>query len=421
MGPINYSAQLINPMGSIKEGMKVGEHMLDQQKQAAMAAQQEEANAAAQAEIASIMGKESPSAADFANLTVKYPHLNKQFEQAWGMMKTEQQQARISQASEVYAAIETGSPEIAQQLLEEQAAAAENSGDHRSAKAAKLMAQMVEMNPAAAKSSVGLRLAAMMGPDKFADTFSKMENSRRAQDLEGANLSATQSKAHKAAVDAKFAESKAAGDLQKQGWDIFKIQNDAAIAKENSKIAAATAQLGRTNNDLKREQMQLKIEEMQVKRDEAVKERAAKVDSARFNMDNMLNTLTRVSQTPMGVVKDATGPISSRLPTLDTDTANFEELVNTIDAQAFLAQIPNMTGLGALSDAEGKKLSAALQNFSLRQGAGRIMENTEEATRLLIKARKNLAAKYGVPDTVPDTPAADPGADEIDAILQKYQ
>ncbi len=421
MGPINYSGQLINPMQGIAQGMQVGNQMNQMAAQKQQAQASEEANAAMQADMGRVLSKENPAAADYAQLTVKYPQFNKQFEQAWGMLKTEQQESRVAQASEVYAALESGSPEIAQQLLEDQARAAENSGDPKSAKAAKLMADMVEMNPGAAKSSVGLRLAAMMGPDKFTETFTKMENSRRAKDLEGATLSTAQSKAHKAAVDAQFAESKAAGDLQKQGWDIFKIQNDAAVAKENSKIAALSAQVNRTNNDLKREQMQLKLEEMKLKRDETVKTKAAEVESARFNFDNMLNTLTRVAQTPMGVVKDATGPISSRMPTLDEDTANFEELVGTIDAQAFLSQIPNMTGMGALSDSEGKKLSAALQNFSLRQSADRIMENTAEATRLINIARKNLAKKYGVPDTVPNTPAAEPTPEELDAILQKYK
>ncbi len=421
MGPINYTGQLLNPMQGIAQGLQVGNKMNEMAAQKQQAQASEEANAAMQADMGAVLSKENPTAADYAKLTVKYPQFNKQFEQAWGMLKTEQQESRVAQASEVYAALESGSPEIAQQLLEEQALAAENSNDPKSAKAAKLMAQMVEMNPGAAKSSVGLRLAAMMGPDKFTDTFTKMENSRRAKDLEGSKLSTAQSKAHKAAVDAQFAESKAAGDLQKQGWDIFKIQNDAKVAKENSKIAALSAQVNRTNNDLKREQMQLRLEEMKLKRDETVKTKAAEVESARFNFDNMLNTLTRVAQTPMGVVKDATGPISSRMPTLDEDTANFEELVGTIDAQAFLSQIPNMTGMGALSDSEGKKLSAALQNFSLRQSADRIMENTAEATRLINIARKNLAKKYGVPDTVPNTPAAEPTPEELDAILQKYQ
>ena len=79
-----------------------------------------------------------------------------------------------------------------------------------------------------------------------------------------------------------------------------------------------------------------------------------------------------------------------------------------------------MKGLGALSDAEGKKLSAALQNFSLRQSPERLMENVREAQRLLLKARENVARRYGVPETVPDTPASQPTPEEINELLQQY-
>lgn len=166
--------------------------------------------------------------------------------------------------------------------------------------------------------------------------------------------------------------------------------------------------------------MELKLEEMKRKRDAAVDQKVAEVESARGNVDNMLNTLDRVMQTPMSVVENATGPIDQFLPTTRQSTADFEELVSTIDAQAFLAQIPQMKGLGALSDAEGKKLSAALQNFSLRQSPERLFENAREAQRLLLKARENISTRYGVPETVPDTPAVETEAEDIEALLRRY-
>ena len=85
-----------------------------------------------------------------------------------------------------------------------------------------------------------------------------------------------------------------------------------------------------------------------------------------------------------------------------------------------MAQIPKMKGTGALSEGEGKKLQASLQNFSLKQSPERLIDNMKEAQRLILKGRSNLAKKYGVPDAVPDTPAAAPSAGEIDALLKKY-
>ena len=85
-----------------------------------------------------------------------------------------------------------------------------------------------------------------------------------------------------------------------------------------------------------------------------------------------------------------------------------------------MAQIPNIKGMGALSDAEGKKLAAALQSFSLRQSPARLMENVREAQRLLLKARENVARQHGVPETIPDTPAVESSPEDVDAILKKY-
>jgi hypothetical protein len=125
-------------------------------------------------------------------------------------------------------------------------------------------------------------------------------------------------------------------------------------------------------------------------------------------------------QTPIGIVEDATGPVESRLPTFDQDTADFESLMENIEAQAFLSQIPNLKGMGALSDAEGKKVTAALQSLNLKQSPKRLMENVREAQRLLMKARENIANRYGVPQTIPDTPAVETSPEDIETLLQKY-
>lgn len=420
MGPIDYTLNVGNPMASAVQGLQIGGNLAAMQQARQDKQAQAEAQRRMNEDIAGILAKGTPSASDYAALTVKYPQFNKQFEQAWGMLNEEQKTNRVAQASEIYAALAAGETDIAQQLLGTQAEAAANAGDEASAKAARVMQEVINVSPEQAQTSFGLRLAAMMGPDKFTETFTKLEADRRARNLEESDLTAAQSKAYKAAVEADFADSNAVADLQKKGWDVIKIQEDAAVARENSRIAVLNAQIKREANDLKREQLEVKLDEMKRKRDETVDGKVAEVESARGNIDNMLNTLDRVMQTPLGIIERATGPISTKTPTLRSSTADFEELVSTIDSQAFLAQIPNMKGLGALSDAEGKKLSAALQNFSLRQSPERLMQNVREAQRLLLKARENVARRYGVPETVPDTPAVEPTPEEINELLQQY-
>jgi hypothetical protein len=98
--------------------------------------------------------------------------------------------------------------------------------------------------------------------------------------------------------------------------------------------------------------------------------------------------------------------VRSRLPTLSQDVSDYEGLLETLGAQAFLAQIPQIKGTGSLSENEGNKLQASLQNLSLKQSPERLQENINEATRLLTKARANIAARSGLSAPPPDVPEA---------------
>lgn len=405
MEPINYNINMGNPFASSLQGFQAGgairaQDIEQQQKQAAMQQQQQ-----LQADLAAITRNPNAGAQDYAELMTKYPQLSEHFKRSWDVLDTDQKQKKIGSASQVYAAINSGRPDIAQDLLATQIEAARNSGNEEEAKATEAILAMVKTSPESAKTTVAITLAAT-DPEKFAETFSKLGAENRALDKAPAELKEANAKAEKAAVDARFAESMAVKDLEKAGWDIKKIQNDIQVSKENSRIAAMNAQIGREANQVKREELQIKRDEAIQKRDDGIRAKTADIESARANIDNFLNTAHRILNTSPGVVESAMGPVSSKMPTLSQDTADFEALIENIDAQAFLAQIPNMKGMGALSDAEGLKVTKALQNFSLKQSPKSLTENVREAQRLLLKARKNLADKYGVPENIPDTPAA---------------
>jgi hypothetical protein len=260
-------------------------------------------------------------------------------------------------------------------------------------------------------------------PEEWGKIAGEMRSAAKAP----AEQSLAEAKAAKAATDAKFAESAAVQDLAKGGWEIQKLANDINISKLNSQIAAMNAATSRQANDiksqgnsLKQQEMQLKLQDKIDKRDAAINEKVSTVQSGRSTIDNFLNTADKVVNTPAGVVSSAAGTISSRLPTVDQDVADFEETLKTLGSQAFLSQVPSMKGLGALTEAEGKKLESSLANLSLRQSPEKLIENVKEAQRLMLKARATLSDRYGVPDVTPDTPAAAPTPTGIDALLQKY-
>lgn len=411
--PIDYASmqKVPDPGQALLEGIQMGQGIRAIKQKRDEEARAEELRKQYAADLNSTLTNPTPQA--FAALSAKYPQQREAFKQSWDMLKEGQRDQEFTAGVQAYGAIQAGRPEEAVLLLDERIAAKKNSG--QDASRLETMRKMLDSNPQYVASHLGLALSSI-DPERW----NKMTSELRAAQKAPAELSEAQSKAAKAAVDAKFAESNAVTDLQKKGWDITKIQEDIKIAKENNRIAALNAATAREGNALKRQEMGLKLQEMKDKRDELVRTKTADIESARSNMDNMLNTADRILKTPMGTVGAAAGPVSSRLPTTSQDTADFEALVETLGSQSFLAQIPNIKGMGALSNTEGEKLQAALQNFSLKQSPERLLENVKEAQRLILKARKNLSTRYGMPDVVPDTPAAAPSGNEIDALLKKY-
>lgn len=357
----------------------------------------------------------NPTTDALVKMMIKYPKLSEHFKSTYGVLSGEQQRNKLNQASQVYAALEAGKNDTAMQTLEEQAAAYRNSGLDNDAKVLDDLRELIKASPETAKTSTGLFLASAMGPDKFAETFTKLGAERRAAGLAPSELKKAEADAEKAAVGAKFAESEAVANLQKAGWDIKKIQNDIEISKINARIAAGNLALSRETNALKREELGLKIQEMRDKRDEVVRDRVASAAEARGTIDNILSTAQMVMNTPKDVVGAAAGPVSAKTPTLRQATADFEELINTMKSQTFLAQVNRMKNLGTLSDAEGAKLEKGLASLELRQSPERLMSNVAEIHRLMTKARERLVIKYGVPDTpVNLRPGAGPRTVEVD-------
>jgi len=435
VAPIDYSLNVKSPFEAAVQGYGIGANMaqMQAQREATMAqrdamqakADAERAEALRQAEARdatkALFSNPNPTAQDFVRVASMLPEKEAASMRAnWDLMNKDKQENTLKFSGQVLSAFNSGSPQVGVQLLKDRAEAERNAGQEDQAKAYDTWAQIAEANPQAAMKSMGIMVAQVPGGDKVIESVTKIGQESRAEAKAPAELKEANAKAEKAAVDAKFAESNAVQEIEKRGWDIKKLQSDIQINKENARIAAINASIAREGNQIKRQELGLKLEEMKQKRDEVIRTKTSEIESARGDMDNFLNTADRVLKTPMSVIGSAAGPISARMPTLSQDTADFEALVETMSSQAFMSQIPKMKGTGALSEKEGDKLQSSLQNLSLKQSPERLVENVKEAQRLILKARKNLADKYGVPESVPDTPQAAPTPEETNALLKKY-
>lgn len=347
---------------------------------------------------------------DFSALVAKYPQQREALAKSWDLLDTGRKETEFGEAAQLYQALQFN-PQVGRQMIDERIAAMENAGEDP----AKLtqIKRLAESDPQAASNYIAFTLSSV-DPDKWA----KMAQEQRASAAAPAELSEQQSKAKKAAVEANFAESNAVADLAKKGWDTEKIANDIEVSKQNAKIAAINAQLKREENALKRQELQNKIEEKKKTREDVIRSKAAEIEAARMGIDNSLTTIDRLLKNPelddiLGSVEGSKFYPSTLVgllsPIGDSDKrADALADIETIQSQAFLNNLIEAKSkgatFGALTDKEGDRLIGYVRNLQTQQSEGQFRNNLAEIQRLLLKSRKNLSKKHGVPDTLPDRP-----------------
>ena len=141
-----------------------------------------------------------------------------------------------------------------------------------------------------------------------------------------------------------------------------------ASTAQSAANAKLTDQRAREFNETKVEENKLKREQ---KQETADLTKAGQVAS----FDTMLGTLDRLSAHPG--LKNSVG-LRGKLPTIPgSDSANFQAELDTFQSQAFIPMVAQLKGMGALSDAEGKRLTQAVGALNPNMG--------EEAFRASIK------------------------------------
>lgn len=423
---------LQDPSQSFLQGIQqgVGLQQLDMQRAQQQAAFQQQQ--AKQQALQQFMAIKSPSASDFARLALIFPEQHEALKTVWGAMNTEQQQNQLSDASQLHAALTAGRKDVAESMLDRREEALKASGaPPKDIQSVRDMREWIKTDPDFLRTMVGKSIFAAPGGDKVIEAATKYNADARAQELQPSAVAKAASEADQAkseavtkGVAAKYAESTVLKDLELKGWNVENIKSEIGYRKESNRIAAMNAAANREGNELKRQELRLKIQETQQKMDDAVRDKVATAESSASNIDNMLNTIQRI-KTSKGL-SDVVGSLEGKdwYPTQlaaglnianpfggssGDDRADAIALIETLSSQAFLSQVPAMKSTGSLSNAEGDKLSTALQSLKRAQSEKQFMASLDEASRLVLKARENISKRYGVPLNKPDTPAA-PGA-----------
>lgn len=218
-----------------------------------------------------------------------------------------------------------------------------------------------------------------VGPEKYFDIQDKVAG----RDIDRGKLAET------------IRSNQAGEALQQRGQDItVRGQNisaqNAALSREIQRAElqdkVLDRQIARETNQIKLDELKQKQADVRQKSEIAKADRQAAAQGAVDTFSTALDSLGEIEKSP-GLSK-AVG-VRSAFPTVPgSDAANFEARLDTFKAQTFLPMVASLKGMGALSDAEGKKLSDAVGALSPKM--------SEDAFRSSIgKIRTQLESKLG--------------------------
>ena len=143
-----------------------------------------------------------------------------------------------------------------------------------------------------------------------------------------------------------------------------KNQTSKEIAADRNALMAQIAQMNNSlknaNSDVQRQLIEQKIEDLKGKAAEKESALQSQAMGRAAAFDSALDTLDIIAKHPgkRDVVGALTGGVMSIIP--GTNAAGFASQLETFKAQTFIPQVSALKGMGALSDAEGKKLTAAV-------------------------------------------------------------
>jgi hypothetical protein len=232
--PINYAVDVQSPFESVLSGFKIGAAGAEAQAKAQAIEQAKKA----QTELSTLFANPNATATDFARVSAMLPKDQAEsVRKSFDLMSTSQQQNRLAQSGQVYAAMKSGQTDIAKNLLKEQADAFRNSGREQEAKATETYVQLIDMNPAGAQTTIGLMMATLPGGKELLENVDKTLSTGRAEAKAPAELTQAIAVANKAVADATTAQATATNAAEKAAADAAKATADAQKAQVDAKFA----------------------------------------------------------------------------------------------------------------------------------------------------------------------------------------
>lgn len=189
-----------------------------------------------------------------------------------------------------------------------------------------------------------------------------------------------------------------------------KIQSAEQLAKDRNdlmvQIAQMNASLRGANTDVQRQLIEQRIEDLKGKAEEKQATLQTQAQGRIAAFDSALDTLDVLSKHPgkKDVVGTLSGGVMSVIP--GTQAAGFSSQLETFKAQTFIPMVATLKGMGALSDAEGKKLTAAVGALDTKMPKAEFDRQITKIKADLEAARQRASTMPGTSKQTPETAPA---------------
>lgn len=317
--PFDFRLQLPDPanavVGGLQQGVQLGGMMERADLMAAQRRQTEIENQGLQAKQARAqefqgelgkLGAEGFSARALNELMIKYPEAVEQLKTPFANLSAQEREAKVAEVMPVVSAINAGDRVTAAGLLDRQVEALRNAGKTREADAAEVQKNLVlygDLN--AAQTSLNTSVAMAMGPEKYNETFGKLEDERRKRMLEDStNL--------KEYADAKIADIKARFAETREQLEIDKLKPKpmgagGVASKPALSLKDQLAIEGKYRDDFVRDMKPIAEQEFAFKRLNASQNNAAGDLALIFNYMKLLDPGSAVKETEFANAQNAAG------------------------------------------------------------------------------------------------------------------
>jgi limonene-1,2-epoxide hydrolase len=180
--------------------------------------------------------------------------------------------------------------------------------------------------------------------------------------------------------------------IKERELDIKQEAND--IRRLENKERALDRKLARETNDLKKQQLEDKIAETKKQKGKKINEVRVQGEQAVLGVEDSIIVANELL-THEGL--DAAVGGTSLLPSIPgSEASNFEAKLEQFQSKQFMTGIEQMKGMGALSEAEGRKISAAASALNLSLSEDAFRKELGTVIDGLNKGKEFLRRKFGI-------------------------